>query len=58
MRGLPSILMIFRNEFDKLSNTATLNYHMTILLIWNLILTWKRKDFFYYARNVVMDVIK
>ena len=36
MRGLPSILSIFRNEFDKFNNTGAQMldsiYHMTFLL--------------------------
>ena len=38
MRGLPSILFLFRNEFNKFNNTRarTLDsiYHMTITLLW------------------------
>ena len=48
MRGLPSILSLFRNEF-KFNNTgAQMIYsitHMTLKLIKNLILAWKRQDF-------------
>ena len=39
MRGLPSILSIFRNEFNKLNNTGTRIldsiYHMTLRLLGN-----------------------
>ena len=41
MRGLPSILSPFRNEFNKLNNTSARMldsiYHMTLRLLWNLI---------------------
>ena len=40
MRGLPSILSLFRNEFNKLNNTRARMldsiYHMTLGLLWNL----------------------
>ena len=48
MRGLPSILLLFRNEFNKFNNTGArmleLIYHMTLKLIKNRILAWKRQD--------------
>ena len=41
MRGLPSILSLFRNEFDKFNNTRARMldsiYHMTLRLLQNLI---------------------
>ena len=41
MRGLPSILSLFRNEFNKFNNTGARMldsiYHMTSRLLWNLI---------------------
>ena len=37
MRGLPSILSLFRNEFNKFNNTGALTldsiYHMTLRLL-------------------------
>ena len=37
MRGLPSILSLFRNEFNKFNNTRARNldsiYHMTLRLL-------------------------
>ena len=37
MRGVPSILYLFRNEFDKFNNTRTRMldsiYHMTLRLL-------------------------
>ena len=41
MGGLPSILPLFRNEFNKLNNTKARMldsiYHMTLRLLLNLI---------------------
>ena len=41
MRGLPSILFLFRNEFNKFNNTRARMfdsiYHMTFRFLWNLI---------------------
>ena len=41
VRGLPNILSLFRNEFNKLDNTRTRMldsiYHMTLRLLRNLI---------------------
>ena len=41
MRGLPSILSLFRNEFNKFNNTWVRMLdsidHMTLRLLWNLI---------------------
>ena len=41
MQGLPNILSLFRNEFNKLNNTRARMidsiYHMTLRLLWNLI---------------------
>ena len=59
MRGLPSILLLFRNEFNKFNNTGARMldsiYHMTTTLkshFWS-----KDVKFCHYVRNVVMDVI-
>ena len=49
MRGLPSILSIFRNELDKFNNTRAQMldsiYHMTLRLLRNLISAVKRYHF-------------
>ena len=41
MCGLPSILYLFPNEFDKFNNTGAgmldSIYHMTLRLLWNFI---------------------
>ena len=59
MRGLPSILSLFRNEFNKFNNTRARMldsiYHMTNTLkshFWS-----KNVILLSYDRNVVMDVI-
>ena len=61
MRGLPSILSLFRNELNKFNHTRARMldsiYHMTNTLKSHF---WRRKKviyFFHYVRNVVMDVI-
>ena len=49
MRGLPSILSLFRNEFNKFNNTRARMldsiYHMTLRLLRNLISAVKRYNF-------------
>ena len=59
MRGLPSILSLFRNKFNKFNNTRARIldsiYHMINTLkshFWH-----KNVNFCYYDRNVVMGVI-
>ena len=59
MRGLPSILSLFRNEFNKFNNTRARMldsiYHMTNTLKSHF---WRKTLLFcLYVRNVVMDVI-
>ena len=59
MRGLLSIISLFRNEFDKFNNTRAQMldsiYHMALRLLSNLISAVK--NVMYNVRNVVMDVI-
>ena len=49
MRGLPSILSLFRNEFDKFNKTRQRMwdsiYHMALRLLWNLFSVVKRYTF-------------
>ena len=49
MRGLPSILSLFRNEFNKFNNTGARMldsiYHMTLQLFWNHIFCVKTLGF-------------
>ena len=62
LRGLPSILSLFRNEFNKYNNTRARmldsNYHMTNTLKSHF---WRKKSYNFlitcYVCNVVMDVI-
>ena len=41
MWGLPSILILFCNKFNKFNNTGALMldsiYHMTLRIVWNII---------------------
>ena len=59
VRGLPSILYLFRNEFNKFNNTRARMldsiYHMTNTLKSHF---WRKKTLYFchYNRNVVMDV--
>ena len=61
MRGLLSILSLFRKEFNKFNNTRARMldsiYHMTLKLLRNIISAVKTLYFCHYVRNVVMDVI-
>ena len=61
MRGLPSILSLFPNEFNKFNNTRARLldsiYHMTFRLLRNLISAVKQLYFFHYVRNIIMGVI-
>ena len=47
MRGLTSILSLFRNKFKKFNNARAQMldsiYHMTLRLLWNLIPTIKKR---------------
>ena len=59
MRGLPSILSLFRNEFNKFNNTRARMldsiYYMTITLKPDF---WRKNVIILpYVRNVVMDLI-
>ena len=62
MRGLLSILPIFRNKFNKLINTDALMldsiYHMTLKLIKNHVFGVKTSKFFHLLRYVIMEVIR
>ena len=59
MRGLPSILSLFRNEFNKFNNTGARMldsiYHMTNTLKSHF---WRKNVIILslYIRNVVMNV--
>ena len=61
MRGLQSILSLFRNDFNKFNNTKARIldsiYHMKLGLLKNLISVVKTLKFCNYVRNTVMTVI-
>ena len=63
MRGLPSILSLFRNEFYKFNNTRArllvyiYSYDIKISLKSHFCLK-KRYNVGHYVRNVVMGVIR
>ena len=61
MRGLPSVLSLFRNEFNKFNKARARMldsiYHMALRLLNNLISAEKTLYFCHDVRNVVMDVI-
>ena len=62
MRGLLSILSLFRSEFDRLDNTGAKMldsvYHMTLKLLKNKShLGMKTSLFCHLLRNVIMNVI-
>ena len=56
MRGLPSILFLFRNEFNKFNKTRARMldsfYHIALRLLYRK----KTLYFCHYVRNVVMHV--
>ena len=62
IRGLPSILSLFRNEFNKFNKKISTN--VRFYLSYDIKITLKSHSavkmlkFCHYARNVVMDVIK
>ena len=60
MRGLPSILSLFRNEFNKFNNTGARKldsiYHMTLKILKKKICV-KTSRVSLILRNVIMDVI-
>ena len=63
MRGLSSILLHFRNEFNKFNNTEARMldsiYRMTLKLIKkNRIFLRKTSKFCHLIRNVIMNVIR
>ena len=53
MRGLPSISLLFRNEFNKFNNTRA----RILDSIYHMANTLKTLSFCHHVRNDVMDVI-
>ena len=61
MRGLPSILSLFCNEFNIFNNTRARVldsiYHMTVRFFFKLHFSRKNSYLCHYVCNVVMGVI-
>ena len=61
MRGLPSTLLLFRNEFNKFNNTGAEMlasiYHMALKLLKNHFFCAKTSKFYHLLPNIIMDVI-
>ena len=61
MRGLPSILSLFRNKFNKFSNTGARMldsiYHMTKTTFKSCFLCENSAKILPYTGDVIMDVI-
>ena len=61
MRGLQSILSLFRNEFNKFNNTGApmldCIYHMTLKILKNCIFGVKTSRVSIILHNVIKDVI-
>ena len=60
IRGLPSILSLFRNEFNKFNNSGARMLDSILIshdLLINCIFGVKTKRFCHLLRNVLMDVI-
>ena len=61
MPGLPSILLLFHNKFNKFNNTGAQMldsiHHMTLKLIKHSIFGMKTSRFCHLLCNVIMDVI-
>ena len=61
MQGLPNILSLFHNKFNKFNNTRVgmldSIYHLTSKLIKNHIFGMKTSRFCHLLCNVIMEVI-
>ena len=61
MRGLPSSVSLFRNEFNKFNNTGARMldsfYHMISKLPKNHIFDVRTSIFCHLKRNIIIDVI-
>ena len=61
MRGLLSILSLFRNKFNIFNNTGTgmldSIYHMTLKLLKNLVFGVKTLRFCHLLRNAILNII-
>ena len=61
MRGLPSILSLFRNAFNKFINTRARMlysiYHMTLKILNNHNYGVKTSRFWHILFNIIVDVV-
>ena len=61
MRGLPSVLSFFHNEFNKFNNTGAQMldsiYHLTLKFIKNRFFGVKKSRFCHLLCNVILDVL-
>ena len=61
MQGLPSIVLLFLNKFDKFNTTGTRMIdsidRMTLKLLLNHIFGVKTSRFCHYVCNIVMDIM-
>ena len=61
LQGLPSILSLFRNKFNKFNNAGSRMldsiYHMMFKLIKNYIFDTKVSRFCHLLCNIIMDVM-
>ena len=58
MRGLPIILSLFRNKFNKFNNTgAHLSYDIKITVALKSHFWCKKFTILSFIRNIIMDVI-
>ena len=62
MQGLPSIVLLFHNKFNKLNKTGAqildFSYHRKLKVLQNCFFGMKTSIIFYHFEcNIVMDVI-
>ena len=61
MRGLPSLLLLFRKEFNKFSKTGARMlgyiYYMTLNLICKQVFWYENVNILPNIRDIVIDVI-
>ena len=63
MRGLPGLLSLFCNQFDKFNNTGARKkifgsiYHMTLKILKNSFFAVKTSRLYHLLRNIIMNII-
>ena len=57
MRGVPSIISLFRDEFNKFNKTGARIYHMTLKLLKNAFCPTKRQDFATLTRRSIWRLL-